>query len=185
MKIITLKDNSIFKKKFFFYFWVWDEKTKLNKLLIKLYNYKILFLYKNIYILPFHKNKFILITFSSYIQIINKFWSFNKKVLIISFYLKLSITGIGYKIFYLQKILILIINYSHIIKFKFLNQKEFNIRVDNLNNFIILNSSNKELLGNFSYIVKFFRMFNCYNYTGINNIYNYFKKNKKFKKLNK
>lgn len=185
MKICTLTYNNILKKNFLSYFWVWDRKTKINKLVIKFHNIKTLLLYNNIYFIPFSKTKFLLITFSFYLNIIKKLLNLNEKALVISFYLKLSVTGIGYKIFYINKILILIINYSHIIKIKFLNQINFSVIVDNINNFIILKSPNKYLLGNFSYIIKFFRMLNCYNNTGIKNIYDYLKKTKKFKILKK
>ncbi|EPR56725.1 putative ribosomal protein L6 (apicoplast) [Toxoplasma gondii GT1] len=69
------------------------------------------------------------------------------------------------------------LNYSHIIKLKFLNFTDLNIQIEAANS-IILKSINKSILGIFSSIIKLFRMNNNYDKNGIKNIYEYLKLNK-------
>lgn len=177
MKNFKFLYNNISKKNYISYFWIWDKKIKINRLLFSFYKIKTIILYKNIFFFPFLKINFLLLIFSFHLNIIKKLFNLTEKILNIWFYLKLNLTGIGYKVFYLKNTLILILNFSHIIKLRFLNLSELEIIV-NINNNIILKSTNKYLLGTFSYIIKFFRISNNYNKNGIKNIYEYLKINK-------
>ncbi|PHJ25374.1 ribosomal protein l6 (apicoplast) [Cystoisospora suis] len=177
MKDFKFLYKNIYKKNYIYYFWIWDKKLKINRLLFFFYKIKTIILYKNIYFFPFLKINFLLFIFSYNLNIIKKLFKLTEKILNIWFYLKLNLNGIGYKVFYLKNTLILILNYSHIIKLRFLNLNEMEI-ILNINNIIILKSTNKYLLGIFSYIIKLFRISNNYNKNGIRNIYEYLKINK-------
>ncbi|PFH30595.1 putative ribosomal protein L6 (apicoplast) [Besnoitia besnoiti] len=177
MKIFKILHNTFYKKNYISYFWIWDNKTKTNRLILIFSNIKFIFLYKNTYFFPFLRFKFLLISFFSELNIIQNLFSSAEKTLNIWFFLKLHLNGVGYKILYLKNILILMLNFSHIIKFKFLNMNDIYIQIETINN-LILKSMNKSMLGIFSSIIKLFRMHNNYNKNGIRNIYEYLKTNK-------
>nr|QDC33681.1 ribosomal protein L6 [Neospora caninum] len=169
--------SNIYKKNYISYFWIWDNKIKINRLILIFYNIKFIFLYNKMYFFPFLNFKFLLISFFSQLNIIKKLFNLAEKTLNVWFFLKLHLIGVGYKIFYLKNILILMLNYSHIIKLKFLNFNDLHIQIETINS-IVLKSINKSILGIFSSIIKLFRMHNNYDKNGIKNIYEYLKLNK-------
>ncbi|PIL95819.1 putative ribosomal protein L6, partial (apicoplast) [Toxoplasma gondii COUG] len=51
MKTFKIISN-IYKKNYISYFWIWDNKIKINRLILIFYNIKFILLYNNIYFFP-------------------------------------------------------------------------------------------------------------------------------------
>jgi len=90
-----------------------------------------------------------------------------------SYQLKIEINGTGYRFYYLNQYLYCILGFSHLIKIKL----PFTciVTVGNTSKLLVLQHTNKYIVGNLFYIIQSFKNINIYKGKGIKNIYSQLK----------